>query len=251
MPHFTHPAAMSKEEAGAYFKALRTGRKLRQQDVIDGTTIPNVQYLSALESGRYNVLNSDHFPSLVRFFNLSAEEIERIRPGTFVEVLPQPSPPPIHPAFGQKTDSVEPQHDVTLKNVYDLAQASKPLEDMEPDPDISPIPVLREDLYPGTELFRVRGDSMSVPAGDGIDEGDIIYVDTRDVSARAGEIYLLHIPGNGVTVKRVRELGGALWLFSDNPDQEQFPPFAVDEARVVGRVHDAYRPLRQFRRRAR
>ncbi|WP_019008944.1 helix-turn-helix domain-containing protein [Deinococcus aquatilis] len=81
---------MTREEAGAYFKQLRLSRKLRLQDVIEGTTIPNVQYLSALEGGRYNILNSEHFPSLVQFFRLPREEIERIRPGTIVEIVAAP-----------------------------------------------------------------------------------------------------------------------------------------------------------------
>ena len=81
------PAVMSRDEAGAYFKALRTAKKLRLQDVVDGTTVPSAQYLSALEGGRYNALNSEHFASLVKFFSLTREEIERIRPGTIVEVI--------------------------------------------------------------------------------------------------------------------------------------------------------------------
>lgn len=95
------PKLMTREEAGAYFKELRAKHKLRLQDVVDETTIPTVQYLSALEGGRYNPLNSEHFPSLVQFYRLSREEIERIRPGTIVEVVaPQqsaPGAPPIAP----------------------------------------------------------------------------------------------------------------------------------------------------------
>ncbi|UQN06804.1 RodZ family helix-turn-helix domain-containing protein [Deinococcus sp. QL22] len=79
---------MTREDAGAYFKQLRVRRNLRLQDVVDGTSIPNVQYLSALEGGRYNILNSEHFSSLVQFFRLSRDEIERIRPGTFIETAP-------------------------------------------------------------------------------------------------------------------------------------------------------------------
>lgn len=95
----SEPQIMTKEEAGEYFKSLRLRRKPRitQQEVVDGTTVPNIQYLSALENGRYNVLNSEHFSSLVKFFGLDAEEIERIRPGTVI-VAPShaafsPSPP--------------------------------------------------------------------------------------------------------------------------------------------------------------
>lgn len=85
-PMPTPTTTMTKEEAGAYFKSLRRKKSLRLQDVVDATTIPNAQYLSALEGGRYNILNSEHFPSLVKFFDLSAEEVEAMRPGTLVTV---------------------------------------------------------------------------------------------------------------------------------------------------------------------
>ena len=250
MPVPDHAPPLSEREAlGLKLRAQRKRASLTTAQAAELGGV-SVTQLGAIERGTHPLtsMSAGNLSRLPAAFGLSWEQfVALVEPvyGPYIALLSPLT------KIRQKTDSVEPQHEVTLKNVYDLAQASKPLEDMEPAPDISPIPVLTQDLYPGTELFRVRGDSMSVPAGDGIDEGDIIYVDTRDVSARAGEIYLLHIPGNGVTVKRVRELGGALWLFSDNPDQEQFPPFAVDEARVVGRVHDAYRPLRQFRRRGR
>lgn len=103
------PELMTRDEAGAYFKALRQSRKLRLQDVVDGTTVPTVQYLSALEGGRYNALNSEHFPSLVQFFRLPREEIERIRPGTIVEIVaeaadPDPLMPPTLADFIEQYD---------------------------------------------------------------------------------------------------------------------------------------------------
>jgi len=63
--------------------------------VVEGTTVPNVPYLSSLEKGRYNVLNSEHFASLVRFFGLSSDQIKSMKPDAFIEVqaMYAPNPP--------------------------------------------------------------------------------------------------------------------------------------------------------------
>ena len=127
-----------------------------------------------------------------------------------------------------------------MKDVFDLLVASRPLSEAEPIPDLSPIPVPRNLARPGLVLFRVRGDSMTVGA-EGIHEGDIIYVDTHDRTPHPDRVYVIHIPGDGVTLKRVRSLGGALWLFSDNPDQTRHAPFQADSASVIGRVYDLSR----------
>jgi len=89
------PDAMTAAAAGAFFKELRTKRGLRLADVVEGTTVPNVPYLSSLEKGRYNVLNSEHFASLVRFFGLSSDQIKSMKPDAFIEVqaMYAPNPP--------------------------------------------------------------------------------------------------------------------------------------------------------------
>ena len=82
-------------------------------------------------------------------------------------------------------------------------------------------------------VLEVGGDSMTTEAG-GIRPGDRIYVDTGDLDLREGRIYVLHVPGLGLTVKRLRRFGPALWLTSDNPDH---PPVKPEEVTVVGRVY--------------
>lgn len=95
------------------------------------------------------------------------------------------------------------------------------------------------DHRPGMLVLEVGGESMTTAAGGGIRPGDRIYVDPGDLDLREGLVYVLHISGLGLTVKRLRRYGGgrdggALWLTSDNPDH---PPVKPEEVTVVGRVY--------------
>ncbi|MBZ9750501.1 LexA family transcriptional regulator [Deinococcus sp. HMF7604] len=89
------------------------------------------------------------------------------------------------------------------------------------------------DHRPGMLVLEVQGDSMTTEAG-GIRPGDRVYVDPGDLDLREGRIYVLHVPGLGLTVKRLRRYSAHLWLSSDNPDH---PPVRPEEATVVGRVY--------------
>lgn len=84
---------------------------------------------------------------------------------------------------------------------------------------------------------------MTIGGVGGIMEGDVVMVDTHDLEPMPEKIYVIHIPGDGVTLKRVRWLGDDLWLFSDNEDQTTYPPFRADKARVIGRVYDGFKRL--------
>ena len=244
---------------GAFLEEYRLDRGLRWSEVardmqrLHGVSV-TADYLGKIKRGTAPLarMSVDAREALRAVLGISAEAwrqgIGLYVPDAATSADDTPSSAPA-PSNRKNIDTLERQYGVVMKNVYDLAQASRPVEEMEPDPEVSPVPVLKDDLYPGTVLFRVRGDSMSIPGGAGIEEGDIIYCDTRDLRAREGEVFVLHIPGEGVTVKRVRGLGGQLWLFSDNPDQIAFPPFTPDGATIVGRVHFAFRPLPQFKRR--
>lgn len=131
----------------------------------------------------------------------------------------------------------------TMKSIHALASASLPLDELEPLPDLSPIPVENSRLRPGTVLFLVEGDSMTIGGVRGIMDGDTIFVDTHDLTPQDGRVFVLHIQGNGVTVKRLRRLGSEYWCFSDSEDQQQYPPFQADSARIIGRVYDGNRRL--------
>lgn len=99
--------------------------------------------------------------------------------------------------------------------------------------------VIDHDLVPAGEyragmvVLEVQGDSMTDKSG-GLQSGDRIYVDTADLELREGRVYVLHVPGSGLVVKRVRNFGGNYWLTSDNPD---YPPLKPEQATVVGRVY--------------
>ncbi|GAA5513509.1 LexA repressor [Deinococcus carri] len=113
-----------------------------------------------------------------------------------------------------------------------LATAGLPLsEDPGSIIDIELVP--EREHRPGMLVLEVQGDSMSTAEG-GIRPGDRIYVDPGELDLREGRVYVLHVPGLGLTVKRLRHYGEHVWLTSDNPDH---PPVRPEEATVVGRVY--------------
>ncbi|GGL14668.1 LexA family transcriptional regulator [Deinococcus radiotolerans] len=89
------------------------------------------------------------------------------------------------------------------------------------------------DHRPGMLVLQVQGDSMTTDSG-GLRPGDRVYVDPGDLDLREGRVYVLHVPGLGLTVKRLRRYSDQLWLSSDNPDH---PPVRPEEASVIGRVY--------------
>jgi repressor LexA len=235
-PHFFTmmvAEALSAVEAGALIRARRLTLHLTQEQVVERTGLSSQSYLSSFEKGRYHIGRSEHFPALARVLSLTDDQIKSINP---LAVFEQPSG---KPSDGSSVGVVGLNY--TMKNLYSLAQASRPVSELEPIPDLSPIPVPNADLRSGTELFQVVGHSMTVRGDGGIMQGDVAYVDTHDLSPAAGGVFVIHIPGDGVTIKRVQRLSGDFYLFSDNEDQTTYPPFRVDEARVIGRVHNVTR----------
>jgi DNA polymerase V len=76
-----------------------------------------------------------------------------------------------------------------------------------------------------TFFVRVEGDSME---GAGIRSGDLLVVD-RSLEARDGDVVVAALDGE-MTVKRVRQRGGALWLVAAN---DAYPPQRVTTELVV------------------
>lgn len=70
-----------------------------------------------------------------------------------------------------------------------------------------------------------------------IPDGSALLVNRANREPRANAIYVFHLRGNGLVVKRVVKSGG-LWVArSDNDDREAFPDFAFDEgATLIGRA---------------
>lgn len=223
--------------AGQIITQRRLELGLTQDQVVEHTTIPSTSQLSDYENGKLGIGRSKHFASVARYLRLPRESIMRINPLYSLDSVPIPTE-----SGSIRNDVVALSH--TMKNVFDLAQASRPLEEMEPLPEISPVLVANRDLRSGTELFLVRGESMTISGERGILDGDMIYVDTHDTTPQLERVYVIHIPGSGVCLKRVRLIGGEMYLFSDNEDQGAYPPFRTDEARVIGRVHHVTRTPR-------
>lgn len=85
-----------------------------------------------------------------------------------------------------------------------------------------------------TRAYEVDGDSMTAADGSGIHDGDWVLVDTSLTAPINGKVFLLEIIGDGMAVKRLRQVG-ADWLFmSDNPKGESW---TQDQVRIVGEVY--------------
>lgn len=136
---------------------------------------------------------------------------------------------PLTPPLGEVVGGLE----FLRLPVRALASAGWPLGEGDTD-------VIDAELVPlaehrsGMLVLEVQGQSMTAPGGGGIRDGDRIYVDPGDLSLREGRVYVLHVPGSGLVVKRLRRFGEEFWLSSDNPD---FPPLHPEQAVVVGRVY--------------
>lgn len=211
----------------AWLRSHRTSLGLRQSEISEATrdhggpdTHITQSYLSRLEAGTrpLHALTPARQDALRRALDITAGEWVA-RTG-----LPLLGPPP--------GEDVLTALELVRVPVRALATAGLPVtEDQASIIDHELVPA--RDHRPGMLVLEVGGDSMTTEAG-GIRPGDRIYVDTGDLDLREGRIYVLHVPGLGLTVKRLRRFGPALWLTSDNPDH---PPVKPEEVTVVGRVY--------------
>lgn len=224
---------LSKDEAGALLRRKRESLGLTQEQVVIEAGIPTITQLSEYENGKVSIARSKYFPILAGILNLTDEEVRSINPAAVFDAAKPPDPQPAAPSNLKELT----EHDLVIMPVYGLCEAGKPVTDMEEDEEVSLIAIPRRRWRPGALIFRVQGESMLTADGRGIAPDDLVMVDTRLLDPVDGKVYVIHIPGNGVTLKRLRFLGGQAWLFSDNPDQQAFPPFQTDNARIVGRVY--------------
>jgi phage repressor protein C with HTH and peptisase S24 domain len=81
-------------------------------------------------------------------------------------------------------------------------------------------------------------------------DGSIVAVDTTSVPLRnlEGRVVCSRTADASVVIKRLRLRDHYALLFSDNPDQQTFPPIVVDlrdlEEPVIGRITWAWVDLR-------
>ena len=90
---------MDAKTAGKLIQEHRKKRSLTQEQVVDRSTVPNAQYLSALENGRYDVRNSEHFKSLVQVLNLTVDDVRELNPDAVIEVSTPAARGPIPPPY--------------------------------------------------------------------------------------------------------------------------------------------------------
>ena len=82
-------------------------------------------------------------------------------------------------------------------------------------------------------VVTVTGASMEPTIADGA----VLLVNRANREPRPNAIYVFHLQGNGLVVKRVVKSGGQWLARSDNDDRDAFPDFAFDEgATLIGRA---------------
>ena len=86
---------MDAKEVGKLMQTHRKQKGLTQDQVVERSTVPTPQYLSALENGRYDVRNSEHFKSLVSLYGLTADEVAEINPAAVINVNSDAGPSPL------------------------------------------------------------------------------------------------------------------------------------------------------------
>ena len=134
----------------------------------------------------------------------------------------------------RQSQTLNPVTDVHRVPVIALASAGAPVDDSA-DARIIGWEYLDDEQYRAHMLvLEVDGESMNSGHADSLQHGDRLYVDTRDIRLQDSKVYVVHIHGNGIVVKRARKLGEDWWLFSDNSD---FAPTRPDEASIIGRVY--------------
>lgn len=238
------PPLSERVEIGLELRRARKRAGLETYEAAEKGGV-SVTQLGNIERGTHSLtsMSAGNLARLPAAFGLTWEQFTAIVAPSYAPYIPflksQSAPNMRFNPF----DEVEDLGEVVMLRVYDLAQASKPIMELEPLEGYDPVYLPRKTTKPGTALFRVQGHSMTIGGVGGIMEGDVVMVDTRDLEPMPEKIYVIHIPGDGVTLKRVRWLGDDLWLFSDNEDQTAYPPFRADKARVIGRVYDGFKRL--------
>lgn len=225
-PEHSSSAHPKTAELAAWLLERRLELGLGQGEVSRRTSVGGLPtrltqpYLSRLERGErpISALTPARQDALRRALEISAGEW-LARTG-----LPLLTPAPNEDALGTL--------ELVRVPVRALASAGLPLtEDLPSIIDHELVPL--RDHRPDMLVLEIQGDSMTTEQG-GLRSGDRIYVDPSELDLREGRIYVLHVTGLGLTVKRLRRYGDDMWLTSDNPDH---PPVRPEEVTVVGRVY--------------
>lgn len=94
-------------------------------------------------------------------------------------------------------------------------------------------------------VFEVEGQSMTRPDGSGIRDGQVVFVDTSMTTPVESGVFLIHLEGDGFTVKRIRRVNGKWWMFADNPDPK-YKAMPLTGHKIIGFVYGqaAYNDVR-------
>jgi len=85
-------------------------------------------------------------------------------------------------------------------------------------------------------VFEVEGESMTRADGSGIRDGQVVFVDTSMTTPVESGVFLVHLDGDGYTVKRVRRVNGRWWMFADNPDPK-YKAMPLTGHKIIGFVY--------------
>lgn len=176
--------------------------------------------LSAIERGDHPIskVRAENLQNFPAAYGLTAQEFAQLTGVTMVI-----------PAEGQ----VQPQNVRIVDNLHrvpvrTLAAAGPAFYTDGSIVDFEHVP---GDLYRmGMLVVQVVGDSMTPTLND----GDYVYVDTRQVDCQEGKVVLAHLHGDGFVVKRIRNILGSAALDSDNAAHGAV---RCDEADIVGTAY--------------
>lgn len=121
--------------------------------------------------------------------------------------------------------------------LYGSIAAGTPIEMVEVE-DTQPVPEKMHELYPGSFLLKVEGDSMDRI----LPNGCFALVDPCDDVTHDGDPYAVCVNGYDATIKRVRKLNNGFELVPDSNDPTYRPQtFNYNEPgtqtiTVIGRV---------------
>nr|WP_034383119.1 LexA family transcriptional regulator [Deinococcus sp. YIM 77859] len=230
------PRARSKQKATpAWAEALRERRmklELSQEEVAARTgDALSQRTISALETGA-TPLEKVAISRVISLANALNWTLRQMQEATGIDLGAAN-----HDGWtiaGSGPQLLTPIHNVYRVPVIGLASAGAPVADDQDARIIGWEYPAADEYRPHMLCLQVDGESMDNGDTDGLRNGDRLYVDTRDLTLQDGKVYVVHVHGNGIVVKRARQLGNDWWLFSDNSN---FSPTRPDEATIIGRVY--------------
>jgi SOS-response transcriptional repressor LexA len=221
------------ETLGARIKRLRTALNLRPAELARLVGVPP-QYIDNWEnrghrpSSRYGTL-------LAQALGITEEELFTGRKPTNHDELSKLTVTELLQRAAQATAAL-PGYEVRRFPLLGEIAAGAPCE-AEGDEALPVATHVPRGTPDNCYFLRVQGDSM---LGDGIISGDLVLIDpdTDTESMNERDIYAILLNQSEVTLKRIRRVGGVMWMVGSNPKIAPIP-LSDDrhgEARVLGRL---------------